>query len=126
VSFRAQKWGSFESVLLISGIYSLQIAMGLWYQIGLRDGIIWQRAFGKRRVSWAMTDITSIGNEKSDARTLAAMNRPFRRIAIQGSTAGAPVTIDVSTKHFVTQDIQRLMHTIQEARPDLTVPKKWL
>jgi hypothetical protein len=57
-------------------------------------------------------------------RGLAAMNRPFRRIAIQGSVAGVPTTIDVSTKHFVGADIRRLVHSIQEARPDLAVPQK--
>lgn len=126
MSYRSTKWGAFESAVLLAGIYSLQIGMGLWYQIGIRDGIIWQRAFAKRRVSLAMSDIISVGRESSDVKTAAAMNRPFRRITIQGSASGAPITIDVSTKHFVAVDIQRLMHAIQEARPDLAVPKKWL
>jgi hypothetical protein len=125
MSCRSGKWGTFESTILVAGIYSLQIAMGLWYQISVREGIIWQREFGKRRESLAISDITSVGNETSDTKTAVAMNRPFRRIVIQGSAAGVPVTIDVSTKHFIAADILRLMRTIQEARPDLTVPKKW-
>jgi hypothetical protein len=125
-SYRTGKWGEFKSAVLVSGIYSLQIVLGFWYQIGMRDGLIWQRAFGKRRVSIAIHDISSVGQETSDAKTLVAMNRPFRRITIRGSTAGEAGSIDVSTKHFVAADIRRLMHIIHESRPDLSLPKQWL
>jgi hypothetical protein len=125
-SHRTGKWGEFKSAALVSGIYSLHIVLGLWYQIGLHDGIIWQRAFGKRRVSIAIRDISSVGQEVSDAKTLVAMNRPFQRITIRGSTAGKASSVDVSTKHFVAADIRRLMHIIQESRPDLSLPKQWL
>jgi hypothetical protein len=125
-SYRSAKWGAFESALLVSAVYSLQIFLGLWYQVGLSDGVIWQRAFGKRRVSIAIRDISSVGQETSDAKTLATMNRPFRRITIRGSTAGESSSVDVSTKHFVAADIRRLMHIIQESRPDLSLPRQWL
>ena len=92
----------------------------------MRNRVIWQRAFGRRRVSIAIRDITSVGQETSDTKTLVAMNRPFRRITIQGSTTGVATTIDVSTKHFVAEDIRRLMHAIQQARPNLLLPQKWL
>src|SRR5579863_7732409 len=95
VSYRSAKWGTFESALLVSAVYSLQICLGLWYRISLRDGVICQRAFGKRRVSIAIREISSVGQETSDVSTLVAMNRPFRRITIQGSTAGIVSTIDV-------------------------------
>jgi hypothetical protein len=126
VSYRSGKWSTFESALLIAAVYSLQVAQGLWYQIRIDNGVIWQRAFGKRRVSIAIHDISSVGQEMSDAKTLVAMNRPFRRITIRGSTAGEAGSIDVSTKHFVAADIRRLMHIIHESRPDLSLPKQWL
>ena len=126
VSYRSAKWGTFESALLVSAVYSLQIVLGLWYQIGLRNGVIWQRAFGKRRVSIAIRDISSVAQETSDAKTLVATSRPFRRITIQGSTAGAEGVIDVSTKHFVAEDIRQLMRLIQRERSDLHLPKQWL
>lgn len=125
ISLRAGKWGSFQSGLLICGIYSLQVAIGFWYRISLKDGVISQRAFGKRDVSISVTEITSVGKEVSDAATLARMNRPFRRICIIGGPAGARKTIDVSLKHFWQKDIQLLMTTIHEARPDLEMPKGW-
>lgn len=125
-SYRSAKWGTFESALLVSAVYLLQIVLGLWYQVGFREGIIWQRAFGMRRVSIAIRDISSVGQEVSDAKTLVAMNRPFRRITIRGSTTGEASSVDISTKHFVAADIRRLMHMIQESRPDLSLPKQWL
>ena len=125
-SYRSAKWGTFEGAVLVAGVYSLQIVLGLWYQVGMRDGVIWQRALGRPRVSLRFSEISSVGQEISDAKTLAVMNRPFRRIAIQGLVSGAPTTIDVSTKHFVAADIRRLMSSIQEARPDLAMPQKWL
>ena len=45
VSMRSEKWGTFESALLVSGIYSLQIAMDFWCRISIDDGVITQRAF---------------------------------------------------------------------------------
>jgi hypothetical protein len=124
-SYRSGKWGTFESAALVAGIYSLQIALGLWYQIGIRKGIIWRRAFGKPRESLELSDITSVGNVTSDTKTMAALNKPLRSVVIRGYAQGSPVTIDVSTKHFVTQDLHRLMQIIQEARPEIAVPKKW-
>ena len=34
--------------------------------------------------------------------------------------------IDVSLKHFVNEDIRKLMHLIHERRPDLSLPKNWI
>lgn len=125
VSYRAGKWGLFESAILVSGIYSLQIAMGLWYRISLSDGVISERAFGKPRVSIAIGDITSVGQPAPDLKTVAAMNTPLRRVTINGRAAGIPKAINVSTKHFVAEDVHLLMRAIQQVRPDLVLPPKW-
>lgn len=125
-SYRSEKWGTLESAALLSGIYLLYVSIGLWYQVGICDGVIWQRSFGRRRVWLRITDINAVGRETSDAKTLVAMNRPFDRIAIQGMADDERVTVDVSTKHFVAGDIRRLMRVIHEARPDLAVPRNWL
>lgn len=126
LSLRAGNWESFKSGLLLLGIYSLWVGLGLWYRVGLRDGVIWQRAFGRRLVSLPINDIISVGHEISDAKTAATMNRPYDRIAIQGTTAGKAAIVDVSTRHFVASDIRRLVRCIHEARPDLVLPKRWL
>jgi hypothetical protein len=100
--------------------------MGLWYRISLIDGVITQRAFRMPAVSIAIGEITSVGKEVSDPATVAKMNRPFRRLCINAGPEGARKTIDVSLKHFWKRDIQFLMTTIHEARPDLVMPKNWV
>lgn len=125
-SYRSRNWGGFESAALLSGVYLLWVLMGLWYAVGMRDGSIWQRAFGQGRVSLPVKNITSVGREISDAKTLATMNRPFDRITIQGAVGAKEVIVDVSARHFVAADIRRLMRLIREARPDLTLPQNWL
>ena len=125
-SSRTGNWGAFQSGLLICGIYSLQVAMGFWYRISLQDGVISQRAFGMLSVSIPLAEITSVGKEVSDAATLAKMNRPFRRICINGGNESARKTIDVSLKHFWHKDIKSLMNAIHLARPELEIPKGWL
>jgi hypothetical protein len=125
-SSRTGNWGAFQSGLLISGIYSLQVAMGFWYRISLQDSVISQRAFGMRKVSIPLAEITSVGKEVSDVATLVRMNRPFRRICINGGNESARKTIDVSLKHFWHKDIELLMRAIHAARPELEIPKGWL
>lgn len=124
-SYRSRNWGFFQSILLISGCYLLSVLIGLWYGVGLRNGFIWQRAFGGRRVLLPIKDITSIDREMSDVKTLLAMNRPLDRITIQGNVEGRKVIVDVSTKHFVASDIRRLIQAIHEARPELALPENW-
>lgn len=126
MSYRSGKWGTFESAVFVFGFYFLYVLVGLWYRVGLRDGVIWERAFGLRRISIKIEDITAVGREISDAKTLVAMNRPYDRIAVQGIVKGQKTTIDVSTKHFVAADIRQLMRFLQKQRPDLALPKNWL
>jgi hypothetical protein len=126
LSYRSSDWGAFKSAVFVSGVYSLQIVLGLWYQIGLRNGVIWQRAFGKRRVFLPLSDISAVRQEASDIKGLVRASRPSSRITIHGRTEGSERRIDVSIKHFVAEDIRRLMHLIRESRPDLDLPKRWL
>ena len=100
--------------------------MGLWYSIWVEDGVVHQRAFRIPRVSIGIADITSVGRQASNAKELAKMNRPFRRISIEGRDATGSKFIDVSVKHFVNADIRQLMSLIHDARPDLAMPKGWI
>jgi len=54
------------------------------------------------------------------------MRRPFRRITIYAEGAEITKFIDVSLKHFVAEDIRKLMRKIHDNRPDLSLPKKWI
>ena len=126
VSVRSGKWELFVAALVGCGIWSLIILMMLWYRVWLEDGVIHQRAFGMSRVSIGIDEITSVGRQVSNAAELARMNRPFRRICIEASTNVGKKFIDVSLKHFVRADIKELMNVINQARPDLVMPKGWI
>ncbi|MES1191929.1 MAG: hypothetical protein ABUS47_12735 [Steroidobacter sp.] len=124
-SYHSKNWGFFESTLLLIGMYSLQVMMGLWYRIVLKNDVIIQRAFGKKDVSLQIKNITSVGNEVSGIKTNSVLNRPFRRVTIYGNSCDGNKYIDISLKHFVEEDIRSLIQIIHEKRPDLVVPKKY-
>jgi len=125
-AYRKPDKGTVEAAALLLACYAAFVLIGLWYRISLRDNTITQRAFGKRNVSISIQDITSVGTEISDLKTLVQMNRPFRRIVIAALRDGHAATIDVSMKHFVMADIRKLMRLIHSARPDLILPSRWL
>jgi len=120
---RSGKWGLLESSLFLSGIYCLQVGMGLWYRISLKDGIISRRAFAEPRVSIPISDITSLDHPSPKLKAVVNFNTPFRRISIVGHVGGVRKLINVSTKHFLSEDIRLLMLAIHEARPDLELPR---
>ena len=119
-------WNLFWTGLMLIGSYLPVIYMGYRYRIVLQEGVIIQKAFNMRDVAIKIQDISLIKVESSSASDVAKMNRPFTRIAIYSGTGKARSFIDVSPKHFIADDIRRLMRVIHEQRPDLTVPKHWL
>lgn len=126
LALKSGNWNLFGVGLMIIGSYLPVIFIGYRYRIFLRDGIIVQKAYGMSDVAIKIKDISALKVETSSASDVAKMNRPFARIAIYSGTDRARSFIDVSLKHFVADDIRRLMRAIQEQRPDLTMPKYWL
>ena len=117
------KWDLFESVLIVIGFYLPTIFIGLCYRISIQDGVITQKGFNMSVVAIKIKDISEVKQESSDVVTLAKMNRPVQRITIYSDADGVQSSIDISLKHFVADDIRRLLHAIQEERPDLLMPK---
>lgn len=102
------------------------VFLGSRYRISFLDGVIVQRAFGAGQVRISTDEITKIQQETSNLGTLVRLNRPFRRITIYGGQHRGKVDyIDVSLKHFVREDVRRLMDAIKRHRPDLTTPTQW-
>jgi hypothetical protein len=120
------KSGQWASLWYLAAVWSFFLPWSFLlsrYQITWNQGEITQRAAGGRDVTIDIEDITRVKLEASDAATLLSFRRPFRRISIYSSDGKF---IDVSLKHFVAQDIRRLMRFIHEQRADLTLPKNWL
>src|SRR5262252_2744299 len=116
----------------LSGLLAILLlwVLGVWsqypntrYRITWRNGIIEQTDSNERLNTIKTSDLKEIVQEGSDLRTLLAMRRPSRRIAIYSHSTDGPKWIDVSLKHFAADDIRRLMHAIHERRPDLSIPK---
>jgi ribosome-interacting GTPase 1 len=88
--------------------------------------VIVQKASGMSDVSIKADKITRIEQEVSNVGTLVRFNRPSRRIVIYAEKPhGECMYIDVSLKHFVADDVRKLMRAIQVRRPDLEFPKHW-
>jgi len=119
----------------LSGLILIALlwAIGIWsqygntrYRIFWENGAIRQIAANKNTTTIKASEITRIVQERSDLQTLFSYTRPSRRIAIYGDGSNGHKWIDVSLKHFAVEDIRRLMRTIHEHRPDLSIPKGWI
>jgi hypothetical protein len=108
-------------------LFGVLVWIGTCYRIFWRDGAILQKASGGPDVSIRPDEITSVEQETSDVGTALAMRRPFRRIVIYAENPrGEGKYIDVSLKHFLADDVRKLMRAIHARRPDLALPKHWM
>jgi hypothetical protein len=122
--------GSMKDILLVlTVIFFLYFAflyfLNSRYQIFLENAEITMRAASlsadpKAPTSIKISDITLIKREVSDVHTTVKLKRPFQRISIYDKSDNK--FIDISLKHFLMQDIRKLMKLIKEKRPDLDVP----
>lgn len=112
-------WGP-AVFLPLYGFYFLYF--GLPYRVFWDAESVVMRARGgpERRVRF--DEITSIRSEVSSAEEVAAQSRPFRRIAIYGREGDPNARVDISLRHFERGDVNQLLSTIQECRPDLDLP----
>ena len=95
------------------------------YRIFWKDGVITQVSVNKFLTTISCPEITRIVQERSDLQNRLRMQRPLDRIAIYAGQGTKERHIDVSLRHFVSDDIRRLMHAIHEQRPDLAIPRNW-
>jgi hypothetical protein len=126
VSLKEHDWTPFlamQSIWIFCAIWAFIVSR---YRIFWRDGVIVQKASGKADVSIKGDEITRVEQETSNVGTLVRFNRPFRRIVIYAEKPHSEGKfIDVSLKHFVADDVRKLMRTIHARRPDLALPKHW-
>lgn len=101
---------------------AFNIWFGLCYRIYWHNGEIIQKAVAGNVTKIKADEITRIEQETSNMGTLFTLSRPMRRIVIYAD-GGQPRYIDVSLKHFVADDVLKLMKVIHERRPNLAIPK---
>src|SRR5208337_3879507 len=95
------------------------------YRIFWKDGVIKQVSMNKFVTTISCPEITLVVHERSDLQNRLRMQRPLDRIAIYAGQGAQERQIDVSLRHFTSDDIRKLMHAIHEQRPDLTIPRNW-
>jgi hypothetical protein len=105
--------------LPLFGIYFLYF--GMKYRVLWSKEAVVMRASGGAERHIPYDEISRVRNEVSSANDVLAQSRPFFRIAVYGSRD--PNTfVDISLRHFRLEDIQELLATIRNRRPDLDVP----
>jgi hypothetical protein len=130
LGFFGAGWSGFGLVFVIGIFYALKIRFyDFRYTISFKDNSVIMHVATWSDIPAALTtikvvDITSIQRETSDLRTIAAQQRVTQRIAIYDQHHNK--FIDVSLKHFVADDIRKLMQTIHKERPSLAIPEGWL
>jgi hypothetical protein len=126
-SVRTADWTFMKYYALIWLLYFPWMFIVSRYRIFWRDGVIIQKASGMADVSIRVEEIARIRQETSNVGTLVRLRRPFRRITIYAEERdGGSKFIDVSLKHFVADDVRKLMRAIHSRRPDLELPKHWV
>ena len=107
-------------------LFAFVVSIGLRYRIVWTNSEVCQRASGGSNVCIGYGEITRITLEVSRPGEWFAASRPFRRIVIYAAEPrGENKFIDVSLKHFLTDDICELMRAIRVHRPDLELPPHW-
>jgi hypothetical protein len=128
VGFTMGEWGGVYLLIIPIAIYVLKIYFyDLKYSISVKDRAITMCVATWFRTPLAITtiriaDITSIKTETDDLTKAISSTRASRRIAIYDEHMENVKFIDISLKHFVLQDIRKLMEVIKAERADLIVP----
>lgn len=97
------------------------------YKISFTSTTVFRQASGMTPLSIDVDAIRTVKLESGGTEDRFWIRRPFRRISIYANASGKDDSfIDVSLKHFVLEDIQKLMRAIQARRPDLQLPHQWI
>lgn len=105
-------------VILYGGMLFFQLG----YKISLKDNKIIQRASGGKITTIDIQEIEKVARETSDLSTLLSFKRASSRITVYEKEKN----IDISLKHFKSEDIRKIMRIIHEQRPDIFIPKGWI
>lgn len=126
VFVKKNEWGLLLPVPVVWLLFLILTYIGLKYRINWNDKEVYQKASGGSKVCIQYSEITKVTSEISKPGDILAASRPFRRIAIYaGESQDTGKFIDVSLKHFVADDVRKLIRVIQDHRADLALPKNW-
>lgn len=120
VAWEKSTWGLPIAMAVAWGFYAVFVAISLRYRISYGQEYIRRRASGGPDVVIKVQDVAEVVRELATAGEMVAQSKPFRRIRISDRSGQS---IDVSLKHFRSEDINVLLHWLHRSRPDLSMPK---
>lgn len=133
ISATTKDWRDSIAPLLVltaafATLFAFWMFLNLRYEVALENDTITMRSSSlisnpTDLTSIRIADIASIKKETSGLHASVKLRRPFRRVAIYAEHGGNIRWIDVSLKHFLRDDIRRLMDAIHDRRPDLSLPQ---
>jgi hypothetical protein len=123
VALKKTQWDLLWIAALIWVLFTSYVFFfGMKYQISWDQKGLTMSASGGPQRSIQFDEITEIRYETANRDEFLSQARPFRRVVIVGLPRSPNSRIDISLRHFLAQDIDRLIMVIREKRPDLTVP----
>ena len=126
VALKKQQWDLLWGAGLVWALYGSYVFLfGMKYRVSCDEEGVNMKASGGPARSIRFEDINEVCYETARAHEYLSQARPFRRIVIHGRPHDPNGRIDVSLRHFRSKDIDELLKTIRERRPDLTLPAGW-
>jgi hypothetical protein len=89
------------------------------YRVFWRNGVIERVTSNGIHTTIRIADISRITLEKSESSAMLTLRRPMRRVTIYAMNGDH---LDVSLRHFVVEDIRKMLQDIHKNRSDLTLP----
>lgn len=127
VALEKNTWSLLLPIPVMWLLFVPLVYFGLRYRVFWTNDEVCQQASGGANVCIKYDEVKRITSETSQPGEWLAASRPFRRIVIYADSAGTGRGfIDVSLKHFASEDIRELMRAIHDRRPELTLPTRWL
>jgi len=126
VAEKKQDWALLWSVALFWTLYAIYIVLfALKYKILWNEKEVVMRASGGPERHIGFDEISQIETEIAHVSEFLSQSRPFRRIVIYGEKRNLSKRIDISLRHFRHDDIEQLLATIRNHRPDLNLPNNF-
>jgi hypothetical protein len=126
VAEKKQEWALLWLVALFWTLFAIYIVLfGLKYKILWNEKEVVMRASGGPERHIGFDEISQIETETAHVSEFLSQSRPFRRIVIYGEKRNLSKRIDISLRHFRHDDIEQLLATIRNHRPDLNLPNNF-
>jgi hypothetical protein len=126
VAEKKQEWALLWPVALFWILFTIYVLLfGLKYEILWNEKEVVMRASGGPKRHIGFDEISQVKTEIAHVSEFLSQSRPFQRIVVYGDKHNLNKRIDISLRHFRHEDIEQLLATIGNHRPDLNLPNNF-